>query len=200
MVTMMIWLAACLALAAQEADAAPGEAGIDLTGREDAPRMTLDERLDVRLADLRAAETDEEAAAIADEVRSLWRQKAGPTADLLLQRGAEAAAQGDMATAERQYTHLRRLEPDFAEAWVVSAEAAAAAGDWPFALEALNTAIELEPRRFDAYAMLGQALEQADEPEAALAAYEEALRLYPRHERARSAQARLERRLAGRAL
>ena len=197
---MMIWLAACLALAAQEADAVPGEQGIDLTGREDAPRMTLDERLDARLADLREAETDEAAAAIADEVRSLWRQQAGPTADLLLSRGAEAAAQGDLATAERQYAHLRRLEPDFAEGWVVSAEAAAQAGDWPFALEALNTAIELEPRRFDAYAMLGQALEQADEPEAALAAYEEALKLHPRHERARNARARLERRLAGRAL
>ena len=158
------------------------------------------ERLDERLSALRAAETDERAAIIADEVRSLWRQRAGATADLLLQRAETAIEASDQATAERAYAHLRILEPEFAEAWVASAEMAAAQGDWTFALEALNTAVTLEARRFDAWALLGRALERADANQAALEAYEEALALYPRHPQARSARARLERALAGRSL
>jgi tetratricopeptide (TPR) repeat protein len=152
------------------------------------------------LAALRAAETDERAALIADEIASLWRQRAGATADLLLQRADAAIEERDMATAHRAYAHLRILEPDFAEGWVASAKLAAAQADWNFALEALNTAVTLDARRFDAWALLGRALERADADQAALEAYEEALALYPRHPEARSAKARLERSLAGRSL
>lgn len=159
-----------------------------------------DARLDERLSELRGAQNDERAALIADEVRSLWRQRAGATADLLLQRAETAREAGDIETAERAYTHLRNLEPDFAEAWVVSAELAAGQGDWGFALEALNTAVTLDARRFDAWALLGRALERADANEAALEAYEEALAYYPRHPAARSGKARLDRALAGRSL
>lgn len=158
------------------------------------------ERLDGRLSALRSAETDERASIIADEVRSLWRQRAGATADLLLQRAEAAIEAGDLATAERAYSHLRLLEPEFAEGWIASAELAASQGDWTFALEALNTAVTLDERRFDAWAMLGRALERADADQAALEAYEEALALYPRHPEARSGRARLERSLAGRSL
>ncbi len=158
------------------------------------------ERLDDRLAALRSAETDERAAIIADEVRSLWRQRAGATADLLLQRAETAIEARDVATAERAYAHLRILEPEFAEAWIASAELAAAQGDWSFALEALNTAVTLDERRFDAWALLGRALERAEANQAALEAYEEALAIYPRHPEARSGRARLERALAGRSL
>lgn len=166
------------------------------------PRAHLspDARLNERLNELRGAENDERAALIADEVRSLWRQRAGATADLLLQRAETALEAGDIATAERAHSHLRNLEPDFAEAWVVSAELAARQADWSFALEALNTAVSLDARRFDAWAMLGRALERANANDAALEAYEEALMIYPRHPEARSAKARLERALAGRSL
>jgi len=162
--------------------------------------LSPDERLDNRFAALRAAETDERAAIIADEIASLWRQRAGATADLLLQRAETAIEARDIATAERAYAHLRILEPEFAEAWIASAELAAAQGDWSFALEALNTAVTLDERRFDAWALLGRALQRAEANQAALEAYEEALALYPRHPQARSAKARLERALAGRSL
>lgn len=158
------------------------------------------ERLEDRLEALRTAQSDERAAIIADEIASLWRQRAGATADLLLQRAETALEARDLATAERAYAHLRSLEPDFAQVWIASAELAAARGDWSFALEALNTAVTLDERRFDAWAMLGRALERADANQAALEAYEQALALYPRHPEARSGRARLERALAGRSL
>lgn len=162
--------------------------------------LSPDARLDDRLSELRTAQNDERAALIADEVRSLWRQRAGATADLLLARAETAREAGDIATAERAHAHLRNLEPEFAEAWVASAELAAAQADWSFALEALDRAVSLDERRFDAWALLGRALERADAGEAALEAYEEALALYPRHPQARSGKARLERALAGRSL
>lgn len=169
---------------------------------ESAPRVyeSPSERLDSRFIALQSAETDERAAIIADEIASLWRQRAGATADLLLRRAEDAIEARDLATAERAYTHLRSLEPDFAQGWIASAELAASQSDWTFALEALNTAVTLDERRFDAWAMLGRALERADANQAALEAYEEALALYPRHPEARSARARLERALAGRSL
>ncbi|XBQ17571.1 MAG: hypothetical protein ABL308_06725 [Oceanicaulis sp.] len=157
-------------------------------------------RLALRLEDLAAAPSEARADAIASEVRSLWRQQAGPTADLLLQRAETAIEAGDRATASRAYAHLRLLEPDYAEGWVQSAELAAAQADWEFALEALNTAVSLDPDRFDAWALLGRALENASARQAALEAYEEALARHPFHPVARPAAARLERELAGRAL
>ncbi|MEQ8403905.1 MAG: hypothetical protein RKE49_02325 [Oceanicaulis sp.] len=159
-----------------------------------------DARLHARLELLAAAPSEERAASLAEEVRSLWRQRAGPAADLLLQRAETALAAGDLSTAETAYFHLRMLEPEYAEGWVASAELAARRADWEFALEALNTAVSLDANRFDAWALLGRALENAEAREAALAAYEEALERHPYHPVARPAAARLERELTGRAL
>lgn len=177
---------------------------LDLAPAQDAaePRVyqSIDAHLDDKLLALSTATEDERASTLADEVRSLWRQQAGATADLLLQRGAEARERGDLDTAWRSYDHLRALEPDYAEGWVVSAELAVQASDWEFALEALNQAVTLDERRFDAWALLGRALEQAQAREAAMEAYREAVMLYPLHPAAGPALARLERELAGRAL
>jgi predicted TPR repeat methyltransferase len=162
--------------------------------------LNPDERLAERMAALQASETPAEADLIADEIRSLWRQQAGPTADLLLQRAAQAREIGDDATVERALAHLRILEPDYAEGWMVSAESAIQEGDWGFALEALDMVVTLDARRFDAWALLGAALERAGANEAALDAYEEALALHPHHPAAGRGQARLERELAGRSL
>ena len=202
---MLIALILSTALAQQAAEDAPGIVlpGAQTNGTpelQSRPYQSLNERLDERFAALLQAESEEASDLIADEVRSLWRQSAGPTADLLLQRAATALEANDPATANRAFTHLRLLEPDFAEGWVASAELAVAQGDWSFALEALDTAVTLEPRRFDAWAMLGAALERAGSDQAALEAYEEALALHPLHPVARRGQARLRRSLDGRAL
>lgn len=177
---------------------------LDLAPAPDAdpPRayQSASERLDEKLDELLTAPGEEAAAEIASQIRSLWRQQAGPTADLLLQRGAEAREAGDQTTAWRSYDHLRTLEPDYAEGWIVSAELAIEETDWDFALEALNQAVTLDARRYDAWALLGRALEQAQAREAAMEAYREALALYPLHPAAGPALARLERELAGRAL
>jgi len=162
--------------------------------------LTLEERLLERVTALAASSSEAEADAIADEVRSLWRQQAGPTADLLLQRAETALSRRDVRTAWRAYDSLRALEPAFAEGWMVSAELAAAQEDWDFALEALNQTVTLDPLRFDAWALLGQALERANAREAAQDAYREAVALHPYHPQAGPALSRLDRELAGRAL
>ncbi|MBG35749.1 MAG: hypothetical protein CMH92_08060 [Oceanicaulis sp.] len=187
----------CLLAAFQ---ATPLDLSPTLDVAEPREHRSVSEHLDDRLQTLASLTDEERAAAVADEVRSLWRQQAGATADLLLQRGAEARERGDIDTAWRSYDHLRALEPDYAEGWGVSAELAVQASDWEFALEALNQAVTLDERRFDAWALLGRALEQAQAREAAMEAYREAVLLYPLHPAAGPALARLERELAGRAL
>ncbi len=194
---MFALLSLAAALAVQPVVSAPGDTSVEETpGRE----LSITERLEERLRTLAASESASQAQTIADEVLSLWRQQAGATAQLLLERGDRAMDAGEAGLAERQYAHLRRLEPDFSEAWVVSAEAAMVRDDWDFALEALERAIALEPARFDAYVLLGRTLEQADSAAGALAAYEAALAIHPHHEAARNAAQRLEERLSGRAL
>jgi tetratricopeptide (TPR) repeat protein len=162
--------------------------------------LTPDQRLDERLEALLNAESEERAEIIADEVRSLWRQQGGPTAELLMQRADIARRIGDPATAERQYAHLRQLEPEFSEGWLLTAELAMADGNWGFAFDALTEAVSLEPRRFDAYVLLGRTLERSEAPAAALEAYLEALRIHPWHPQARAGRSRLEEQLTGRAL
>lgn len=200
---LMIWLCASFTLAFAGVpplpDPVPVGPEINLLD-EDRERERPEERLARRFEDLRSAVNEERAALIAEEILSMWRQQGGATADLLLSRGQEAETAGNLDLASRQYAWLRRLEPEFAEAWLASARVAAAQGDWPFALEAVERAIAIEPRRFDAYALLGRALEQAEAHRAALAAYEEALALYPLMPAARAGQTRLERQLSGRAL
>lgn len=164
------------------------------------PGQSLSARLASRLEDLQAAGTEDEAELIAADVRSIWRQQAGPTAYLLLTRARTALEIGDLATAERSYFHLQQLEPEYAEGWVASARLAIIQSDWEFALEALDTAVTLDPKRFDAWTMLAQALERADAREAALKAYREALALHPYEPTALSGHQRLEQELAGRAL
>ena len=168
--------------------------------RGEADHQSLNERLLDKVTALAASASESDAQALASEVRSLWRQQAGAMADLLLERGAEARARGDMRTAWIAYDHLRTLEPDYAEGWIVSAELAVEDADWRFALDALNQAVSLDENRFDAWAMLGRTLEQADAREAAIEAYREAVALHPYHPVAGPALARLERELAGRAL
>lgn len=159
-----------------------------------------EDRLAQRLDALRTAPSEDAAESIAGEIASLWRQQAGPSADLLLMRADDARTAGDRDTAGRALSHLRLLEPDYPEVWVKSAEHAAAAGDWSFALESLDRAVTLDSDRFDAWALLGRALETASSPEAALRAYEQALLRYPFHPQAREAAGRLRRELDGRAL
>jgi len=191
----MMMIALLAVLQAEPAQAA----GLSRTGAEPA-YQSLEDRLLERITALASAESEAEADEIGGGVRSLWRQQAGPTADLLLQRADAALNQGDQQTAWRAYDHLRALEPDYTEGWIVSARLAVANEDWGFALEALNQAVTLDALRFDAWALLGQALERADAREAAREAYREALALYPLHPRAGPALERLDRELAGRAL
>ena len=73
------------------------------------PGQSLNERLESRLADLQMATSEEDAELIAADVRSIWRQQAGPTADLLLSRALTALEIGDTLTAERSYFHLQTL-------------------------------------------------------------------------------------------
>ncbi|MEO1039134.1 MAG: hypothetical protein AAFX09_06270 [Pseudomonadota bacterium] len=207
---IMLAFSLALALSLQDApapdtppviDAAPAdEAAPDAAPQTRSSRDSLPRRLDERLGALGATQSSDEAEPIAAQIRSLWRQLGGPTAALLLDRGAESAARGELGDASRQYFHLRNLEPELSEAWMVSAEIAIAQDDWEFALEALERAVAIEPRRFDAYVMLARALERADAAQGALAAYEAALAIHPHEETALNGQARLERALAGRAL
>lgn len=163
------------------------------------PVLEPEERLEARLEALQSAE-EGEAADIAQEVLALWADADSATIDLLMERGEEALMAGEADLAARMFDHVNRLEPDFAEGWLRSAQIAQARQDWEFSLQALNRALTLEPRRFDAYYLLGRTLEQANRPEAALEAYEQALEIYPAYELAEQNAARIRARMRGRTL
>ncbi len=141
--------------------------------------------LDELFEDLAAAQTEEDAAFIAEEIETFWREDGGPTAELLVARALEAAEEGESAVARELVTGALELEPEYAWGWAQSALISFADSDHVEAIASIQHALELEPRLYEALFGLGAVLEDMERWEGAYAAYEQALEIYPMHAEAR---------------
>ncbi len=134
-----------------------------------------------RLLDaLPAAPDDTAAAALEARIRGLWAQAASPAVTLLLGRGQRNLGAEAAADAVEDFDAALTLEPDYAEAWLMRAQALIAAGDYQAALRDLRQTLVLEPRHFGALATLSALQEQMGDAEGALRSMQEAVTLHPR--------------------
>ena len=91
--------------------------------------MAQTETLDSLFAELK--ESDAQAAGrIEREIWNEWSKSGSPAMDLLLQRGRDAMAAGDMGAAIEHFTALTDHAPDFAEGWTARATAYFQAAEW----------------------------------------------------------------------
>ena len=156
------------------------------------------------------AQTDEGAllAELADPDNRAWRRtertllarwslSGSPAMDLLLERGRQAMAVGELATAIEHLTALTDHAPDFAEGWNARATAYYMAGQFGPSIADIARTLTLNPAHFGALAGLGHIFRALEQPERALQAYRAALAIHPHKPELQDAIATLEAALQG---
>lgn len=166
-----------------------------------APAMARDDASEIDALFARLADPDEpDARQVAADIRRHWAQSGSATLDLLLRRGRDAIAEGDLVAAVEHFTALTDYAPDFAEAWHGRATAFFLMDRPGVALGDLRHTLALEPRHFEAWAGIGVILQGLDRPEAAYEAFERSLTINPHAPAIAEAIERLDKEVNGRQL
>ena len=134
----------------------------------------------------------EDSSRIADQIITLWSSSGSASMDLLLKRGEDALAAGDVQAAIDHFSALVDHAPDFAESYHARARAYFEAGYFGPAMVDLRAALALNPRHFAVMTGLAFILESTDKPQAALEIYRAVLDLTPHDEDVLKAVSRLE--------
>lgn len=116
---------------------------------------------------------------IEQEIWNEWSKSGSPAMDLLLERGREAMAEGDLSAAVEHLTALTDHAPDFAEGWNARATSYYQMGQLGPAVRDIAHVLTLNPRHFGALSGLGMIFEELDQPEKALEVYKAALAIHP---------------------
>lgn len=162
--------------AAAQAPAAPPGAAPGAARGAEARRAELDRAFEA----LKSAPDEGAAALVEHRIRQLWSQAASPAAALLLRRGLrnmEAQLPGE---ALEDFDAALTLDPGFAEAWTLRAQANARAGDAAAAARDLQEALRLEPRHWPALMSLSTLQEDRGDAAAALRSLQAALAINPK--------------------
>lgn len=195
---------AVLALSACDKSFSPGTASktgakelASAEGEESAGEGNLSQDL---LDKLKETETDEEAAALEEEVWDAWLVSGSPTVDVLMQRGLEYQQTDNLEAARDAFDRAIAILPDYAEAWNRRAVLFFNDGKYDEAIADLESALIREPRHFGAWIGLAMIFESIERPEAALLAYDKALAIHPHAQAAVQGKKRLDRVVNGRPL
>jgi tetratricopeptide (TPR) repeat protein len=157
-------------LAQQPPQAAPAPRGAE------ARRAELDRAFEA----LKAAPDEGAARLVEHRIRQLWGQAASPAAALLLRRGLRNIEAQLPEEALEDFDAALVLDPGFAEAWHLRAQAHARAGDAAGAARDLQEALRLEPRHWPSLTTLSTLQEDGGNAAAALRSLEAALAINPR--------------------
>ncbi len=141
--------------------------------------------------------SEDEAGRITQEIWIEWSQSGSPAMDLLLERGHDAMAAGDIAAAVEHFTALIDHAPDFAEGYNARATAYYQSGDLGPSIADIAKTLELNPRHFGALSGLAMIFEEIGRPEKAIEAYRAAQSVNPHLPEVNAAIERLAADLAG---
>lgn len=146
------------------------------------PTMVTEDQL---FAQLKKAESADEAKPIEEKLNAMFRASGSPAIDLLMTRVQQSLAASDQKTAQKLAMAVTRIAPKYAEGWHVRAGLEAASDDDTAALVSLQRAVLLNPRNFAALTELAAMLEDYGDKKGALKLYRQALALDPQLESAR---------------
>lgn len=172
-------------------------AGSAAIGQSGAPAEAEASTLDTLFSELQSGE-DGQWQRAERQIRAEWSKSGSAAMDLLLERGRDALAAGDLDGALDHLTALTDHAPDFAEGWNALATARFQADSYGPAIEDIRRVLALEPRHFGALAGLGRILEDLGETGGALAAFRAAHAIHPHQPDIKAALDRLERKQPGR--
>lgn len=138
--------------------------------------------IDKLFADLKRAETPEDAKTIESQILASFLASGSASIDLLMGRAGAALALGNKDVAGKLYNAVTTLAPAYAEGWHRKAVAQADAGQDAAAMISMQTAVRLNPRHFEAMVQLGMMLEDYGDKPGALKLYRKALALDPNYD------------------
>jgi Tfp pilus assembly protein PilF len=119
-------------------------------------------------AQLAAAEDENSAKDIAENIERIWLHSGSPTVDLLLGRAMQAISEKDYDKAMTFINDVVEQAPDFTEAWSRRAFVHFQRNQVVLALGDLRRALALDPSHFKALDGLAQVLRDIGENRAAL--------------------------------
>ena len=154
------------------------------------------EALDDLFTRLKAADAGA-AGRIEREIWSEWSKSGSPAMDLLLKRGRDAMAMGDLKLAIEHLTALVDHAPEFAEGWNARATAYFQAGEYGPSVADIAQVLRLNPRHFGALSGFGMILEETGRDTEAMEVYRAALAVHPHLEGVLQSIARLEAKATG---
>ncbi|EIM27330.1 tetratricopeptide repeat protein [Microvirga lotononidis] len=140
------------------------------------PRASTLDELFERLG---KAQSEREAEGISSLIERRFSRSGSDTADLLLNRAAEAYGKKDFPLAIELIDRVLVLQPNWAEAWYKRATVFYQLDDPVGAMADLHRAIKIEPRHFNAWTGLGHILMASDDKVHALEAYRRVLKINP---------------------
>jgi len=138
--------------------------------------------IDGLFAQLKTAETAEDAKPIEHQILVLFGQSGSPSIDLLMGRAVVAEDAGDKDTAKKLYDAVTEIAPGFAEGWHGRAMLEADAGNDEAAMVSLQKAVSLNPREFAAMEQLAEMLEDYGDKAGALKLFRRVEALDPQYE------------------
>jgi tetratricopeptide (TPR) repeat protein len=162
------------------APAAPRVAPPRATPPQRNPAEARKAELDRAFEALKAAPDTASAALVEGRIRQLWGQAGSPAAALLLRRGMRNIEAKLPEEALEDFDAALVLEPGFAEAWYLRAQAYARAGDAAGAARDLQEALRLEPRHWPSLISLSALQEERGDAAAALRSMDAALVINPK--------------------
>ena len=142
----------------------------------DARRAELDRAFDA----LRTAPDEGGATLVEGRIRQLWSSAATPSVALLMNRGMRNLQAQLPAEALEDFDAALTLAPEFAEAWLLRAQAHSRAGDPLAAARDLQEVLRLEPRHWLALLSLSALQDEAGDAAAALRSFQAALAINPK--------------------
>lgn len=166
---------AALPLSAQE-PARPKDSKEQAQPPQAPPRASTLNELFERLG---KAQSEREAEGISSLIERRFSRSGSDTADLLLNRAAEAFGKKDFPLAIELIDRVLTLQPNWAEAWYKRATVFYQLDDPVGAMADLHRAIKIEPRHFNAWTGLGHILMASDDKTRALQAYRRVLTINP---------------------
>lgn len=166
---------AALPLSAQE-PARPKDSKEQAQPPQAPPRSSTLNELFERLG---KAQSEREAEGISSLIERRFSRSGSDTADLLLNRAAEAFGKKDFPLAIELIDRVLTLQPNWAEAWYKRATVFYQLDDPVGAMADLHRAIKIEPRHFNAWTGLGHILMASDDKTRALQAYRRVLTINP---------------------
>jgi tetratricopeptide (TPR) repeat protein len=135
--------------------------------------------LDRAFEALRTAPDEGGAMLVEGRIRQLWSSAATPSVSLLMNRGMRNMQAQLPAEALEDFDAALTLAPEFADAWLLRAQAHARAGDPVAAARDLQEVLRLEPRHWIALLSLSALQDEAGDGEGALRSLQAALAINP---------------------